>query len=205
MATINQSYVTIELQSAAPIIKQIAEDIVRKEYFTPATRQMRQDFEDHVITQEIDAGMNYGNQAGNPSDTLAGNSPKNLFSFIGFDAGTHPTNAIRNRLKESSEAGPEMITLPVKKRRFIYEFEIRGPDLDKIYAATPMPWAGGLSWAEGIEQGIPGLSRFIPRDGSGRSGGGIQAKVDFRNGQSAKSKPTPYLSEIVKKFIEKFN
>jgi len=204
-AQINHHNVMLELESAHPTIKAAAEVYVRKEYFEPAVRALRQDFESHPVTVEIDGGMEFGNEAGNPSKTLSvGASSKNLYSFIGFEEGTHPTNAIRNRLRESSSAGPKMHALPVKKRQFVYEFEISGPDLDAIYEATPLPWAQGLSWAEKIETGIPGLARFVSKDNLGRSGGGYQAKNDVRKNGPNTSRPISYLTGIVQRFLDRF-
>lgn len=204
MAVINQYYVQLELQAAQPIILEAAKQVMRREVFVPAVQALRQEFENHKVTKELDDGMNYGNAAGNPTQILAGSSPKTLYTFIGFDEGTHPTNAIRNRISnENSAAGPKLIALPVKKRRFVYEFEVLSPDLDEIYKATPLPWASGFSWAEMIERGIPGLGRFVAKDGYGHSGGGIESKKEFRNAAFSKSKPIEYLSEIVRHFVER--
>lgn len=202
-ASINTDTVLLELLSAEPTIKKYAEETIRKQFFEPAVREMKADFESHVVTQELDAASDNVNATDNRSRTLRGSNFGNLFSFIGFDEGTKPTNAIRNRLNETSAAGPKMATLPVKQKQFIYEFEISGPNLEEIYEATPLPWAPGLSWAEKLENGIEGLGRFLSKSGRGRSGGGFQAKAPVRQGVS-KSAPIDYLSGIAKRFIDRF-
>ena len=69
--------------------------IVKEEYFYPAVYEMIDEFENHPVTKEIEGGVD----SENLSDTLRGKfkneSGKNLFSFIGFLAGTYPIAQIR--------------------------------------------------------------------------------------------------------------
>lgn len=205
MIGIDQQNVVLELESVEPIFKELAKEIIREQFFEPAVKELQYEFENHVVTKELDAGSEIGNAAGNPSNTLVGKSDKTLFTFIGFNKGEKPTNAIRNRIKETSPTGPKLISLPVIKKSFVYQFELDAPDLEDIYYNTPLPWAPGLSWAEKLEQGIPGLGRFVAREGAGRSGGGFQAKQDFRAEEDSSSRRVDYLSEIVRNFINTLN
>lgn len=73
--------------------------------------------------------------------------------------------------------------------------------MEEIYRRTPLPWLPGFSWAEMLEEGIPGLNQFIPREGAGRSEGGIQANQSVRGIE--KSAKIDYMSGIVRNFLDK--
>lgn len=204
MGSYNWNQVMLELESAQPIFKKAAEDYVKKDIFIPATKELRKEFLSHPVTKEIKDGAKYGNDAGSASGAVdVGKSEKNLFTFIGFEQGSNPIEEIEKRLDPSHRDGPKMISLPVVKRRFIYQFDIKGPNLDEIHAKTPIPWMPGFSWVKKLESGIPGLSRFIAKTGYGRSGGGIQAKTEIGKRQRT-SNPVDYLTGLFKNFINSF-
>ena len=157
-----------------------------------AQQMMLADFAAHPVTQEIAAGPNSSNM----SNTLLGGSPAaNLFSFIGFDAGANPVDQIRSYLAQNLRVNRVRGS---GGRQVSIFFEVKLPSLTEVYNLTPLPWAPGLSWAEGIEKGIPGLGQYLSRSGAGRSGGGIQAGVTV-NGANFRS--VPYLSKILKEFV----
>ena len=202
MGSINRRQVMIELEAATPIIKKVAEVYVREEIFLPAVESMKNDFEQHAVTKELDDGAKYGNEAGSESGAVAvGKSKKNLFTFIGFNKGEKPTDAIRSSIGLGIN-GPKLISLPVVKRTFIYRFTILAPNLSEIYKKTPIPWATGLSWAKKVETGIDGLGSFIAKDGVGRSEGGIQTEKKIETRQK-RSNPVDYLSGIISRFLGK--
>ena len=66
---------------------------------------------------------------------------------------------------------------------------------------TPMPWATGRSWAQGIETGISGLG-YLLRKNDGRSGKAIQSRNKVRSG---KFQNTSYISALIKKYKKEFN
>jgi hypothetical protein len=154
--------------------------------FQNAAVTMQREFEEHKVTQEIDGGIG----SKNISDTLPGanNAPNNLFSFIGFDSGTRPTDAIRKRLdpNPASKIGPQMTRVGKDTRGSVvrYQFKVSVP-FEDIYKETPIPWAKGLSWAEKIETDIPGYSHFLQKYLStpdpSHSGGGIQIDKEVRS------------------------
>ena len=55
--------------------------------------ELQNDFDNHVVTREIEAGP----QSSNSSGTLGGIG--NLFSFIGFNNGSNPVQPVRELLK----------------------------------------------------------------------------------------------------------
>ena len=196
MVRINRKQLDFEIASQAKTVKQVAEKYARDVMFNPAVSQLMQEFDEDPVTLEIDDGPDSFPYS---SAVSAGN----LFSFIGFSQGSRPTDQIRSALNPRSPFGPKLRYLKTNVRGFSYEFRVTAPDLDAIYARTPIPWAEGLSWAERIEKGISGLGSFLNKKGlrNSRSGGGIQVKKNLR---SAKFRPQPYLRSIFNNFLSKF-
>ena len=153
---------------------------------------MLANFSAHPVTREIEGGPT----ARNLSATLVGaNDRANLFGFIGFDQGEDPTQAIRIYLAQNLEVRQ----VRKSQKDVIIDFSIDIPSMDKIYALSPLPWAPGLSWAEGIEKGIAGLGQYlVGSTPKGRSGAGIQTKVTLNSGSF---KSVPYLTKILASFV----
>lgn len=158
--------------SESPDLRRIAEQAA-KERFDIAVAELKDDFENSEVTKELDRGVG----SPNISHTLRGaDASENLFSFIGFDAGDTPTEEIRKRLDPSHDEGPYFQYVGKEARVKSARFQFKaGIQEDKIWDATPMPRAPGLSWAQKIEGKIPGFASFLARFGAGSSGGGIQA------------------------------
>ena len=74
------------------------------------------------------------------------------------------------------------------------------PTTEQIYGLTPMPWASGSSWVDGIEKGMSNVGSYLYSStgfGQSRAGTGLQAKnkssgVSFRN--------TPYITRLLNNF-----
>ncbi len=158
-----------------------------------AQEEAIQQFTLHPVTVEIHGGP----YASNSSKLLGGIG--NLFSFIGFEYDDDPTEPIYNILQRD-------IKLHTVRRGAAGKFTIKMvlPTKQEIFAETPMPWAAGQSWAEGIEKGIAGFGKYMYNDEIGwkssRSDSGLEAKGDFRSG---KFKNTKYISEIIRDFHKK--
>ena len=156
-----------------------------------AQRLMVAEFAAHPVTQEIEGGPN----AGNISNTLVGaNSSANLFGFIGFEAGSNPVDKIRTYLAQNLH----IRRVAGSRGKVTLEFVVSLPSLADVYNLSPLPWAPGLSWAEGIEHGLPGLGQYLAGDNKGRSRGGIQVRA-MVSGASFRS--VPYLSRILQDFV----
>ena len=143
--------------------------------FRKAKALMIADFDAHPVTRELQSGA----QASNTSNTLNGYG--NLFTFIGFSAGQTPVAPIRNLLISSVRLN---MSLPKVRGKKIQVFAVfRTPDLSMLYSVSGMPWQGGRSWVEGIENGISGFGYYMYMTTSqkSRSGGGIQANNQIRN------------------------
>lgn len=185
------------------------------EVFEDAVIGMQIDFEEHLVTREIDGGVG----ANNISQTLGGGrAPKNLYSFIGFSAADRvsPLDPIRDALNPDSAVGkvigPKMryVKKEVANGNARFKFEVAAPNKAAVYKATPMPWATGWSWAQKIETRIPGFAHFLARlmGKPSQSGGGIQAKDRQGNLVEVRTEDyTPpeggYLTGIFDRFTER--
>lgn len=166
-----------------------------KVVFDDAVQALKDDFENSEVTQEIDRGIG----SPNISNTLrGGDAPESLYGFIGFHDGDNPTKAIRDRLDPTHPDGPKIRLRGREQRRVSirYQFVVDAPKEDKIWKATPLPWAKQLSWAKKIEEGIQGFASFLPRfmGEPSRSGGGIQATIGGKvGGEPQKLRNTSYV------------
>lgn len=158
--------------------------------FERIKKNMISDFKQHPVTIEINGGPN----ASNTSNTLGGVG--NLFSYIGFESGNKPTETILKMLEVET-----FLSSFVFSKNGTFRAIIMNPSPSDIFEATPLPWATGRSWAEGIEKGLSGFGFYLNEDSPvSRSGAGIQTKNNIRPG---KFKNVPYISKIIKDFEKK--
>jgi hypothetical protein len=148
----------------------------------------------HEITKEISIGAG----ASNSSNTLGGYG--NLFTFIGFESGTSPIEAIKRefdktviRFRTLTDDGPV--------------WNIYMPAPEDIWEVTPMPWAEGRSWAKGIETGISGVGWYLYNQNKNypqsRSGPAIQVKSKIAS--KVRFKNVKYISDILSRYEKKFS
>jgi hypothetical protein len=151
-----------------------------------AQNQMIQSYETDPVTVEIDGGV----LASNSSSTLGGKG--NLFSFIGFEEGTDPTQPVKQLLKNKINFSVKALT------NGNFKIEIAAPTKEDLYNISPIPWNPGRSWLDGIEKGIAGLGSYVYKESpSSRSGKGIQTKTTVGGRFSNRS----YMSTILKEFL----
>ena len=164
-----------------------------KKKFDEVKEKMIKEFLNHPVSVEISGGAS----AGNISGTLGGIT--NLFAFIGFPSGDDPLHPILEILEKTNFRREG----PLKKgARVGYTYAIELPAPQKIFSATPLPWATGRSWARGIETGLSGLG-FLLRKSSraSRSGAAIQTSKKVRGG---KFQNIPYISALLDKYKKEF-
>jgi len=175
-----------------------------------APKALRRDFEKEInkkfkdlknemikefLTDPVTIELLEGAGASNISGTLGGIS--NLFAFIGFNSGEQPISPILNMLE-----GTQIIyKQEIKQRGIGVEFEVSLPTAEDIFMVTPLPWASGRSWAEGIERGLSGLG-YLLRKSDGRSGAAIQSRV--KRVRSGRFQNRPYISSLIKRYRKRF-
>jgi len=162
----------INSQLPKEIGKQI-ESIVIKE-FEKIKNSMLQEFDSHPVTQEIEAGPNSSNTSG----TLGGYG--NLFTFIGFSEGDRPISEVRERLKETS-------IRKIGYKNGVFDFITTEPTKEELFAMTPMPWASGRSWMDGIETGLSGLGLYLYKSGEDIKGSRSGPAIQLKGGKKASS------------------
>ena len=89
----------------------------------------------------------------------------------------------------------------IRQRGIGVEFEVSLPTAEDIFMVTPLPWASGRSWAEGIERGLSGLG-YLLRKSDGRSGAAIQSRV--KKVRSGRFQNRPYISSLIKRYRKRF-
>ena len=174
----------------------IKEDFDKKieRSFNNIKAEMIRELMNHEITKEISIGVG----ASNSSNTLGGYG--NLFTFIGFEAGTSPIDAIKRefdktviRFRTLTDDGP------------IWNIYLPAPE--DIWDVTPMPWAEGRSWAKGIETGISGVGWYLYNEKKNypqsRSGPAIQVKS--KSSSKVRFKNVKYISDILNRYEKKFS
>jgi hypothetical protein len=180
----------------ASLIRKEVRTIV-EEYVEKSKDEMVNEFLNHPVTKEIDNGP----EASNISSTLGGEG--NLFSYIGFEEGSEPTDSVKEILENSVKV-TNRPAVSVSGKNIKISFPVSGPTMGEIESETPMPFEGGKSWVSGVEKGISGFSYYIFRKfiQNSRSSTGIQSDSPVRVGSF---KPSPYLSAILKRFYSKVN
>lgn len=164
--------------------------IVHQE-FEKARLKLIAAFDSHPVTREIEGGPN----ASNLSDTLGGYG--NLFSFIGFEANSKPTSIIRSKLNDVRLANVNF------DRSGLFNVVALYPQPEEIFRATPLPWAEGRSWAEGIEKGLSGFGMYLNKSyDASKSGKGLQSDSKVRSG---KFRNTSYISKLIRDFERDLN
>ena len=179
-------------------LKRQAPKALRREFEKKAKREFKEikaemikEFLSHPVTQEIMEGPS----AANISGTLGGVT--NLFAFIGFDSGEQPVGPILNLLEEVNLIYNKEYT----EKGIGVSFNVFLPTAEDIFAITPLPWAMGRSWSEGIERGISGLGYLLRKSG-GRSGVAVQSRVSKVRG--GRFQNTPYISSFIKRYKKRF-
>lgn len=168
-----------------PIVEQKIGHLLAQE-----NRILLQEFESSPITQEIEAGP----RASNSSGTLGGVG--NLFSFLGFEAGSDPISPIRSLLINSIR----IVAIKGRYKELGVRLIFTTPSIEEIEAATGLPWAAGASWVTAIEQGISNLGQYLYKQKAGeasssRSGSAIQTDIAVRGVSS--SAPAPYITQLL--------
>jgi len=171
-------------------------------------------FREHPVTEEIRRGPKARK---NISGTLPGIYGGNLFSFIGFDEGSDPTEKVATAIathtwmKQTPEYVETKNTGKFLKIRVAYKMLF--PMRDDLAEYAPMPWEPG-SWLRRIEVGMSGLGNYLFRNKSwmgfgsskfgekSNSGTAIQVKGHYQP-KGVKFMKRGYISEITRFLFKK--
>jgi hypothetical protein len=177
-------------------------DVIEKE-LEKKTDKFLQNFDNHPVTQEIQAGPGSGSK-------FLPSSKGSLFGLLGFQAGKNPIGALREMLKNGIKMQKNRIgTKTTENGRILIEVPVSIISLGEIYTKTQndsdtkISWTG-RSFVDQIQKGIEGFGSYL----SGmfkisKSGDGIQAKnqdgspAEVRN---IEMRPIKYLDELLEKF-----
>ena len=176
-------------------VPRVGKSALKKEIntkFKKIKKEMIQEFLSLPVTQELLGGPD----APNISGTLGGVT--SLFAFIGFDSGDQPIAPILNALERTQL---QYLKELKQTNKVGGVFTVTLPTAEQIFSITPMPWAIGRSWAQGIETGISGLGFLLRKKGKGRSGVALQNRVKVRGGRF---RNTAYISSFIKKYERRF-
>lgn len=199
---INYSAIRLKIDGIianSPLVKRLA---WKKAYgiFAHAKRMMLREFDRHNVTQEILAGPD----AANISGTLDGYG--NLFSFIGFDRGSEPTEPLRKLLALGTQMEQTIY------RQGAWYFRLTLPTKQAIENVTQMPWERGNSWAFAVETYISGLSHYMYKKNlsGSRSGSGLQIGVSGKDSyyeylEDVTFSGKPYMTQILDSFRDRVN
>lgn len=158
-----------------------------------AKDEMLKNFEESLITKEIEAGAeNTINYSKNLNGVAYGEG--SLFGFIGFDEGDKPIDLVRAYLEMSGK----ILKTPKRIKsggKIYYQYRVQTPNMAELASITPMPWEAGRSWVRSIERGISGLGYYLLSNSpKSRSGQGVQSSKKLR---TATYRPTKYMSSII--------
>jgi hypothetical protein len=181
---------TLRTQASKKIKNPVTKELRKR--FNKIKKEMIKEFMSLPVTQEILQGPDGANISG----TLDGVS--NLFAFIGFNKGQEPILPIIEVLENTNI----QYRKPLKKGKKVGAvYTVTLPTAEQIFSITPLPWATGRSWAQGIERGLSGLGFLLRKNNKGRSGSAIQSSVKVRGG---KFQNTAYISAFITKYSKRF-
>lgn len=155
-----------------------------------------QEFDNHAVTKEIKAGPNPNVKS------ISGAVPEgNLFSFLGFDYGDKPTDAVREVIAEETRLATGVRREP-SSSKVRFRFSLRLPT-QRINEVARLPWEAGKSWVNAVQNGIGGFSHYLWKKFIGprsRSFYGIQAEHSVRDTKDS-STPVDYLKGLFNNFV----
>jgi hypothetical protein len=166
-----------------------------KKEFLRLKAEMLVEFRKLKVVEAIEYGPGFGD--GNDfADVLGGKG--DLFSFLGFKRRQKPINAIIAVIKKMNLQRTAFLTWTVRDY----------PTIEAIEEATKdqLEWADGYSWVTGLEDGVPGLGRYINAPfaqmgvDQSRSHFGLQGE----RGPSTATRPIKWITPFLKEWFDKF-
>jgi len=163
---------------------------VAKDKLEVETLELLKEFKSSDISKEIEDG----NGATNTSGTLGGYG--NLFSFIGFKAGSNPIGTVVQYLISKIKITKNINYLIISDKKIRVSVLASIPNKQELADISQTEWDG--SWLLKMSTGISGLGYYIQKMLRGRSLGGVQSRKKIR---TAKFRPKTYFVAMYKKFV----
>ena len=197
--TLNRASIQKKVKVSKGLIREAR--AVAKDVLEDAKGAYMNEFEEHRITQELEAGPS----ASNISRTLGGYG--NLFSFMGFSSGSeNPITKLRKVLWNGFGIKKEGSN---KKKDGVRTFVFSYPDREYIESKSSLSlkFETGRNWVIALEKGISGFSSYMHKKfQTGRSGMGLQIGSTISKGRTRDSySPTAYRTLFEQKFIKTIN
>lgn len=165
-----------------------------KKVFAQMKAEMISEFRKLPVVEAIEYGPGFGKN--DFADVLGGNG--DLFSFLGFKRRQKPINAIITLFRKMTIRHKVLFTWAID------DF----PTIEKIEEVTKdqLEWADGYSWATGLEDGIPGLGRYInaPFAAMGVTQSLSHYGLQKENGPSVSTKPIKWITPFINDWFSKF-
>jgi|TARA_B100000700_G_C15028162_1_gene849242 hypothetical protein len=156
-------------------------------------KELLKELNDHPVTKEIEQGP-----MGMNSSLLGGYG--NFFGFLGFTPSQKPVQIIREGFEKFIQVEKKPRLNKLSQKSFEWEFPIRYPSAQEIYAATPLTWTT-QSWVKGVERGISNfVNTLFGANENSRSGVAIQSE---RKLNLVNFSPTPYITPMLQRFKTK--
>ncbi len=182
--------------AAKSIERQVA-PILKKE-FDSKKKEIIQYFDNHRVTQELEAGPTAD---GSIVTTEKGG---NLFSFLGFYDGEDPVGVLREELNRGIYASDTLMGKTTKKNTLLVSLRVQTPTVPEISEAASqevqLEWTD-RDWVQTIEKGSSGFGQYlfklVNKFKNSRSGTALQTKNStLRNGSF---RGVRYISDVLKK------
>lgn len=165
-----------------------------KKVFAQLKAEMISEFRQLKVVEAIEYGPGFGDN--DFAGILGGKG--DLFSFLGFKRRQKPINALIALLRKMNIRRTVYLTWTVENF----------PSIENVEEVTKdqLEWASGYSWATGLEDGIPGLGKYVnaPFASMGieesRSHFGLQKE----HGSNRATQPIKWITPFLKEWFQKF-
>ncbi len=182
---------------------------VAQQKFDVAKQEFLDEFLDHEVTKDIEAG--YQDPAGSSDKAGVLGGYGNLFSFFGIEHSKgDPIEPVYEELKQSTVMTVSNLEGVASNGKPAIRVRMNvKSDRPTLFDMTRLKWDSGLSWLYSVEQGISGLANYLAKKFDGfppsYSTGGVQLKEPPKHGGTGKdgSVKLPYINALFRRLIAK--
>lgn len=165
-----------------------------KKVFARLKAEMISEFRQLPVVEALEYGPGYGDN--DFAGILGGKG--DLFSFLGFKRRQKPINALIALLRKMNIRRTIYLTWAVENF----------PSIESVEEVTKdqLEWASGYSWATGLEDGIPGLGRYInaPFGSLGVAESRSHYGLQKEHGSNKTTQPIKWITPFLKEWFQKF-